>query len=118
MLNAGTYTIEEAVTPEGFLDLENPVEFVISSTYDYDVDQDADPVVEVQIKNKQPKGEIKLNKTVADLNTDTDLVDRSDLSKIHFVLKAKEDIYSSIDGSLILKRIALLQLKTRMRLLT
>ena len=104
MLNAGTYTIEEAVTPKGFLDLENPVEFVISSTYDYDVNQDADPVVEVKIKNKQPKGEIKLNKTVANLDTDTDLVDRSDLSKIHFVLKAKEDIYSSIDGSLILKK--------------
>lgn len=104
MLNAGTYTIEEIKTPKGFLDLEKPVEFVISSTYDYDVDQDADPVVEVKIKNKQPKGEIKLNKTVMDLDTDTDLVDRSDLSKIQFVLKAKEDIYSSIDGSLMFEK--------------
>ena len=100
MLNAGTYTIEEIKTPKGFLDLEKPVEFVISSTYDYDVDEDADPIVEVKIKNRQPKGEIKLNKTVMDLDTDTDLVDRSDLSKIQFVLKAKEDIYSSIAGSL------------------
>lgn len=100
MLNAGTYTIEEIKTSKGFLDLEKPVEFVISSTYDYDVDEDADPIVEVKIKNRQPKGEIKLNKTVMDLDTDTDLVDRSDLSKIQFVLKAKEDIYSSIDGSL------------------
>lgn len=104
MLNAGTYTIEEIKTPKGFLDLEKPVEFVISSTYDYDVDQDADPIVEVKIKNRQPKGEIKLNKTVMDLDTDTDLVDRSDLSKIQFVLKAKEDIYSSIDGSLMFEK--------------
>lgn len=104
MLNAGTYTIEELKTPKGFLDLEKPVEFVISSTYDYDVDQDADPIVEVKIKNRQPKGEIKLNKTVMDLDTDTDLVDRSDLSKIQFVLKAKEDIYSSIDGSLMFEK--------------
>ena len=104
MLNAGTYTIEEIKTPKGFLDLEKPVEFVISSTYDYDVDEDADPIVEVKIKNKQPKGEIKLNKTVIDLDTDTDLVDRSDLSKIQFVLKAKEDIYSSIDGSLMFEK--------------
>lgn len=104
MLNAGKYTIEEIKTPKGFLDLERPVEFVISSTYDYDVDQDADPIVEVKIKNKQPKGEIKLNKTVMDLDTDTDLLDRSDLSKIQFVLKAKEDIYSSIDGSLMFKK--------------
>lgn len=104
MLNAGTYTIEEIKTPKGFLDLERPVEFVISSTYDYDVDQDADPIVEVKIRNKQPKGEIKLNKTVMDLDTDTDLVDRSDLSKIQFVLKAKEDIYSAIDGSLMFEK--------------
>lgn len=104
MLNAGTYTIEEIKTPKGFLDLERPVEFVISSTYDYDVDQDADPIVEVKIRNKQPKGEIKFNKTVMDLDTDTDLVDRSDLSKIQFVLKAKEDIYSSIDGSLMFEK--------------
>ena len=104
MLNAGTYTIEEIKTPNGFLDLERPVEFVISSTYDYDVDEDADPIVEVKIRNKQPKGEIKLNKTVMDLDTDTDLVDRSDLSKIQFVLKAKEDIYSSIDGSLMFEK--------------
>ena len=104
MLNAGTYTIEQIKTPKGFLDLERPVEFVISSTYDYDVDEDADPIVEVKIRNKQPKGEIKLNKTVMDLDTDTDLVDRSDLSKIQFVLKAKEDIYSSIDGSLMFEK--------------
>ena len=104
MLNAGTYTIEEIKTPKGFLNLEKPVEFVISSTYDYDVDEDADPIVEVKIKNRQPKGEIKLNKTVMDLDTDTDLVDRSDLSKIQFILKAKEDIYSSIDGSLMFEK--------------
>ena len=104
MLNAGTYTIEEIKTPKGFLDLEKPVEFVISSTYDYDVDEDADPIIEVKIKNRQPKGEIKLNKTVMDLDTDTDLVDRSDLSKVQFVLKAKEDIYSSIDGSLMFEK--------------
>lgn len=104
MLNAGTYTIEEIKTPKGFLDLEKPVEFVISSTYDYDVDEDADPIVEVKIRNRQPKGEIKLNKTVMDLDTDTDLVDRSDLSKIQFVLKTKEDIYSSIDGSLMFEK--------------
>ena len=104
MLNAGTYTIEEIKTPKGFLDLEKPVEFVISSTYDYDVDEDADPIVEVKIKNRQPKGEIKLNKTVIDLDADTDLVNKTDLSKIQFILKAKKDIYSSTDGSLLFKK--------------
>ena len=103
-LDAGKYTIEEIKVPKGFLELKKPVEFTISSTYDYDVDEDNVPVVEVIVKNKQPKGEVKLNKTVIDLDTDIDLVDRTDLSKIQFVLKAKEDIRSMIDGSLIFKK--------------
>lgn len=104
MLNAGKYTIEEVKTPKGFLDLEKPIEFIISSSYDYDVDKDADPIVEVKIRNKQPKGKITLNKTIIDLDTDVDLVDRTDLTKIQFVLKAKDDIYSSIDGTLMFKK--------------
>ena len=45
--------------------------------------------IQSQLKNEQPKGSVHLTKTVDDLDTDTDLVDRSDLSKIQFVLKAK-----------------------------
>lgn len=104
MLDAGIYLIEEIKTPKGFLELKEPVQFTISSTRDYDKDEDADPIVEVIIRNRQPKAEIIINKTVTDLKTDTDLVDRTDLSKIQFVLKAKENIYSSIDGALLFKK--------------
>lgn len=103
-LDAGTYTIEEIKTPKGFLDLDNPIQFTITNTRDYDKDEDEDPILTIKVKNAQPKAEIKINKTVIDLDTDKDLVDRSDLSKIQFVLKAKDDIYSSIDGSLLFKK--------------
>lgn len=72
----------------------------MSGLLDYTKDEDGDPIYTVTVRDEQPKGEIKLNKTVADLDTDVDLVDRSDLSKIQFVLKAKENIYSPVDGSL------------------
>ena len=103
-LDAGTYTIEEIKTPKGFLDLDNPIQFTITNTRDYDKDEDEDPILTIKVKNAQPKAEIKINKTIIDLDTDKDLVDRSDLSKIQFVLKAKDDIYSSIDGSLLFKK--------------
>lgn len=72
----------------------------MSGLLDYTKDEDGDPIYTVKVRDEQPKAQIKLNKTVADLDTDVDLVDRSDLSKIQFVLKAKENIYSPVDGSL------------------
>lgn len=103
-LHAGNYTIEEIETPKGFLDLDSPVQFTITNTRDYDIDEDEDPILTVKVKNEQPKAEIKISKTVKDLDTDKDLVDRSDLSQIQFELKAKDNIYSSIDGSLLFKK--------------
>ena len=103
-LDAGNYTIEEIKTPKGFLDLDNPIQFTITNTRDYDRDEDEDPILTIKVKNAQPKAEIKINKTITDLDTDKDLVDRSDLSKIQFELKAKDNIYSSIDGFLLFKK--------------
>ena len=103
-LDSGTYTIEEIKTPKGFLDLDNSIQFTITNTRDYDKDEDEDPILTIKVKNAQPKAEIKINKTITDLDTDKDLVDRSDLSKIQFELKAKDNIYSSIDGSLLFKK--------------
>ena len=103
-LDAGNYTIEEIKTPKGFLDLDNPIQFTITNTRDYDRDEDEDSILTIKVKNAQPKAEIKINKTITDLDTDKDLVDRFDLSKIQFELKAKDNIYSSIDGSLLFKK--------------
>ena len=97
---AGKYHLEEVKVPTGFIGLGKTQSFEMSGLLDYTKDEDGDPIYTVKVRNEQPKAQIKLNKTVADLDTDVDLVDRSDLSKIQFVLKAKENIYSPVDGSL------------------
>ncbi len=97
---AGKYHLEEVKVPTGFIGLGKTQSFEMSGLLDYTKDEDGDPIYTVKVHDEQPKAQIKLNKTVADLDTDVDLVDRSDLSKIQFVLKAKEDIYSPVDGSL------------------
>lgn len=97
---AGKYHLEEVKVPTGFIGLGKIQSFEMSGLLDYTKDEDGDPIYTITVRDEQPKGEIKLNKTVADLDTDVDLVDRSDLSKIQFVLKAKENIYSPVDGSL------------------
>lgn len=97
---AGKYHLEEVKVPTGFIGLGKNQSFEMSGLLDYTKDEDGDPIYTVKVRDEQPKAQIKLNKTVADLDTDVDLVDRSDLSKIQFVLKAKENIYSPVDGSL------------------
>lgn len=97
---AGKYHLEEVKVPTGFIGLGKTQSFEMSGLLDYTKDEDGEPIYTVTVRDEQPKAQIKLNKTVADLDTDVDLVDRSDLSKIQFVLKAKENIYSPVDGSL------------------
>ena len=106
-LDAGTYTIEEIKVPDGFLELNEPVSFTITNQYDYDLDQDEEPILTVKIANAQPKGNIELTKTVKDWSADKTLVDRSDLSGIQFQLTAKKDIVSPVDGSVIFAKNAI-----------
>ena len=97
---AGKYHLEEVKVPDGFIGLGKTQSFEVSGLLDFSKDEDGDPIYTVTVIDEQPKGSVHLTKTVDDLDTDTDLVDRSDLSKIQFVLKAKDDIYSPVDGSL------------------
>ena len=97
---AGKYHLEEVKVPEGFIGLGKTQSFEMTGLLDFSKDEDGDPIYTVTVKDEQPKGSVHLTKTVDDLDTDVDLVDRSDLSKIQFVLKAKDDIYSPVDGSL------------------
>lgn len=95
-LDAGTYTIEEVKTPEGFLALEEPISFTITNQYDYDVDDDKAPILIVKVANAQPKGKIIINKT--DKETGKAMTD------IEYLLTAKNDIVSAIDGSILFKK--------------
>lgn len=97
---AGKYHLEEVKVPEGFIGLGKTQSFEMTGLLDFSKDEDGDPIYTVTVKDEQPKGSVHLTKTVDDLDTDTDLVDRSDLSKIQFVLKAKDNIYSPVDGTL------------------
>lgn len=90
-LEAGTYTIEEIKVPDGFLELEQPVQFEIINQHDYDVDEDKEPLLTVKIANARPKGKIILTKT--DKETGLPMQD------VEYELTAKDDIINPVDGS-------------------
>ncbi|MGN1181633.1 MAG: collagen binding domain-containing protein, partial [Faecalibacillus sp.] len=95
-LDAGTYFVEEIKTPEGFLELEEPVSFTITNQYDYDIDEEETPILTVKIKNAQPHGKLVIKKT--------DKVTADLLENVEYELTAKENIINAIDGSVIYKK--------------
>ena len=104
-LPVGSYEITEIKVPTGFLQLDKSVTFEIKNVKDYDTDKDGDFIKEVAVKNEQPTGTIKLDKTIAlREDADTSLIDTSDLSGIEFKLSAKENIIDMADGSVIYKK--------------
>lgn len=103
-LPAGDYEIVEIKAPEGFLISTEAVPFTITSILDYDVDGDGDTVVTVTVKNKQPKGEINIEKNFVEIeDVDTNLVPDIDYTQIEFKLTAAEDIIDKADGSVVYK---------------
>lgn len=99
-LESGKYQVEEIKTPEGFLDLEAPVKFEIDNIRDYTQDEDGEYMIEVVVKNEQPKGKITLEKTIEEIeDADFALIDKNaDMSGIKFGLYAAEDIIDMADG--------------------
>lgn len=102
MLPYGKYQVEEIQTPDGFLQLAEPVQFVIDSVY---LDDNGTPMVEVVIENEQPTATIKVNKSIVQWDRiDKNCVDISDLSKIQFDLIAKTEVQDDRDGSVIYEK--------------
>lgn len=99
-LEPGKYQVEEIKTPEGFLNLEEPVKFEIDNIRDYTQDEDGEYMIEVVVKNEQPKGKITLEKTIEEIeDADFALIDKNaDMSGIKFGLYAAEDIIDMADG--------------------
>lgn len=95
-LGAGIYTIEEVKIPDGFLALEEPLQFTITNIRDYDVDEDETPILTVKIKNSQPHGKLVIKKT--------DKVTADPLENVEYELTAKENVINAIDGSIIYKK--------------
>ena len=106
-LTVGKYQVDEIITPNGFLRLENPVIFEISNIKNYDQDPHGDYIKEVTISNDKPIGEVIVDKTILYReNVDKTLLNKNfkDYKDIEFVLIAKENIIDVADGSIIYKK--------------
>lgn len=103
---AGKYKVDEICVANGFLQLDEECTFEVNrsnETLEYDKDYDA--YISVVIKNEQPTGTLKVNKTVK-LRDDVDktLIKDIDFSKIAFELKASENVIDMADGSVIYEK--------------
>ena len=60
-----------------------------------DKDEDQEPIITVKVKNRQPKGELTIEKSDKDTG--------APLENVEYSLTAKKDIISMIDGSTLFK---------------
>ena len=98
-LSYGHYRVEEIKTPQGYLELDEPVKFEVSKEQNiFEVTGDKDnPVIEVVIKNDKPTGKIILNKAFEE-----SAIDVGELNA-KFKLTAVNDVVDPADGSVIYK---------------
>ncbi len=95
-VKAGTYTVEEIKTPEGFL-ISEPIQVEVTSTNpEIEFDQDNEPVITVKIINEKPLGKIILNKST---EIPTDIVKKG----IKFKLTSATDIVNPTNGDILFK---------------
>ncbi len=101
-LESGTYRIDEIKTPEGYLQLEEPIEFEIKESTITRRDDDDDAIIEVEVENNKPHGALVINKQLENYDYDQSLLREGfDYSTIKFELRANEDIIDPADGSVI-----------------
>lgn len=99
-LESGTYRLEEVKTPEGYLLLDEPVEFTVKESTITTRDDDGDAIIVVEAVDNKPHGTLEINKQLEDYNYDQSLLrDGFDYSTIKFELRAAEDIIDPADGS-------------------
>lgn len=99
-LESGTYRLEEVKTPEGYLLLDEPVEFTVKESTITTRDDDGDAIIVVEAVDNKPHGTLEINKQLEDFDYDQSLLrDGFDYSTIKFELRAAEDIIDPADGS-------------------
>lgn len=99
-LESGTYRLEEVKTPEGYLLLDEPVEFTVKESTITTRDNDGDAIIVVEAVDNKPHGTLEINKQLEDYDYDQSLLrDGFDYSTIKFELRAAEDIIDPADGS-------------------
>lgn len=101
-LESGTYRLEEVKTPEGYLLLDEPVEFTVKESTITTRDDDGDAIIVVEAVDNKPHGTLEINKQLEDYDYDQSLLrDGFDYSTIKFELRAAEDIIDPADGSIL-----------------
>lgn len=99
-LESGTYRLEEVKTPEGYLLLDEPVEFTVKESTITTRDDDGDAIIVVEAVDNKPHCTLEINKQLEDYDYDQSLLrDGFDYSTIKFELRAAEDIIDPADGS-------------------
>lgn len=99
-LESGTYRLEEVKTPEGYLLLDEPVEFTVKESTITTRDDDGDAIIVAEAVDNKPHGTLEINKQLEDYDYDQSLLrDGFDYSTIKFELRAAEDIIDPADGS-------------------
>ncbi len=98
-LSYGHYRVEEIKTPQGYLELDEPVRFEVSKEQNiFEVTGDEDnPVIEVVIKNDKPTGKIILNKAFEESTMDVGELNAK------FRLTAVKDVVDPADGTILYK---------------
>ena len=101
-LESGTYRLEEVKTPEGYLLLDEPVEFTVKESTITTRDDDGDAIIVVEAVDNKPHGTLEINKQLEDYDYDQSLLRNGfDYSTIKFELRAAADIIDPADGSIL-----------------
>ncbi len=116
-LESGTYRIDEIKTPEGYLLLDEPIEFTVKESTITRRDDDGDAIIEVVATDNKPHGTLEIEKQLEDYDYDQSLLRYSenhavpqsangdfDYSTIKFELRAAEDIIDPADGSTLMAK--------------
>lgn len=94
MLGGGTYFIHEVKTPNGYLTLDEPLEFVVTNQGAVEIDEDGDPILRIVIQNEKPTGKVIIQKTFEEFKNveDNEIDDIEPLEDINVI----EDVETEI----------------------
>lgn len=102
-LYPGEYQLEEVVTSDGYI-TSSPLPFTIRQESITRMNDAKQNIIEIEFKNTRLKGDVFFNKEIVHYeNADTSLI-HDDLTQFGFTLYAKNDIYSSDTGALIVRK--------------
>lgn len=98
MVKSGVYFVHEIETPQGFLELDQPIRVEVTGKRAYEVDEAGNPVIEVEVHNSTPKVTLQLTKRFEMPEFDNPV-----MKMAGFRLSICTDLVNPIDGTLIYK---------------